>query len=311
MQEISVEVKRNRITFLNNWPKTEQFSCEKDFQRRYENMFGAQVFFPIAFQETNDNQAHTVISYVIEALDCLPYKPDNAFDWFWKGFEYCICANNTQSVTQNLQSTAFDLLSTNDPRISDGAQSIIKLSREIPFQTCEYLFKKVAKDGSFLPLPLGQIGKRTLHRSGNPPVLFSNLQILLGHVTNNFEVGNHTEVRDAASLLRKAIRQEEVDINGTRVKLSDVEIYSLMLCTLTYTFRNDRTHAELFAPFRSSTATLTTYAHCWFMTLLAHCFLLSVVEHFIPSSKIDFVISDNTELNISAFKKLFGDYRNK
>ncbi|KXF82907.1 hypothetical protein [Enterovibrio coralii] len=309
--EISAEVKRSRTSFLRNWPKTEQFSCEIDFARRYENMNGTPVFYPVLFKDSVDNQVHTVISYVIEALDCLPYKPDNAFDWFWKAFEYCLSANNNNSITVNLQNTVFDLLSTPDPRITDGAQSLIKLAKEIPFQSCEYLFKKIATDGDFTPEVTGKIGKRTLYKNGNAPVILPELQKLFNHLKSNFSTNDHLQVRDAASLLRKAIWQREIDLDCEKIKLSDQDIHALLVCALTYTFRNDRTHAELFAPFRSSTATLTTYAHCWFMTLLAHCLLLTIVEYSVPDSEVDFLIKDNTDLNIEAFRKLFGDYRNK
>ena len=309
--EISEKVKRNRIDFLKIWPLTEQFPCEKDFENRLKNMGDIPVFHPVTFQYSIDNKVHTVISYVIEALDCLPHKPDNAFDWFWKAFEYCISNQNSQNLTLSLQNYASDLLSTPNNGVSNGSKSLLKLTKEIPFQTCEYLFKKLATDGFFAPLPTGVIGKRTLLKNGNPPIVYPNLQSIINHLVTTYTINDHQSVRNAAAFIRRIIRQEEVDVSGIKIKLPDTEIHMLLVCTLTYTFRNDRTHAELFAPFRSSTATLTTYAHCWFMTMLAHCLLLTIVEHAIPDAKLDLIIEANTDANIAAYRKLFGDYRNK
>lgn len=309
--DISEEVKKNRIKFLKDWPNTTPFDCERAFAQRYENMKGATVFYPILFEDSADKDVHKVISYVIEALDCLPNKPDNAFDWFWKAFEYCLSLNNDNSITINLQYVAFDLFDREGAPIAEGAEALIAIAKEIPFQSCEYLFKKIALDGHFTPEVTGKIGKRTLCRNGNPPVVLPNLQKLFDHLAKNFSVNEHSQVRDAASLLRKAIRQKEVDVGFGKIKLTDKDVHVLLVCALTYTFRNDRTHAELFAPFRSSSATLKTYAHCWFMTLLAHCLLLTIIENSIPEAKIGCMIRENSELNLAAFKKLFGDYRNK
>jgi len=310
---ISERVKHDRIDFLKKWPNTKKFECEINFEHRISLMKDIPLYYPIKFSYNDDNDLHTVISFIIESLDCLPYKPDNSFDWLWKSFEFCLGKiYTTENITEKLQKLIKELSIPTEKEIVLGANSLINLAKEIPFQTCEYLFKKISQDGSFKPTPQGKIGKRTLLNNGNGAIIvYPNLQTLLDYITTSFSINNHEEVRKAASLLRKAIKQNEVTLKEIKITLSDDEIYALIISSLTYSFRNDRTHAELFAPFRSSTATLTTYAHCWYMTLVVHCLLITIINKAIPTTNLDINIDDNIKNNIDSFKKLFGDYRNK
>ncbi|WP_206667351.1 hypothetical protein, partial [Bacillus cereus] len=77
---------------------------------------------------------------------------------------------------------------------------------------------------------------------------------------------------------------------------------------LLYTYRNDRFHANAFSPFKSSKATIKTYAFAHFSFLFTYYLVLMVFHEDNPS---DFKLSDiffNVNHNLDLFINIYGKH---
>ena len=73
-----------------------------------------------------------------------------------------------------------------------------------------------------------------------------------------------------------------------------------------YTFRNDRAHGGVFSPFRSSKATMRTYAHCSFCFLMGYYLLIALIHSRDNSLITEESLQNNYNLNIELYKNLYG-----
>ncbi len=266
--------KQQRIDHFNQWPLAQKFKAESLFEDRLAKFKLQEIFFPYQLPSTSNSDIHITVSYLLDAVDSLPTRPDHAFDWTWRAFEYLsVSAFPKLNITNRLRSGICPELSTyfNTNRIA--AEEFVTLLKLIPFQTCEYFLKRIIENGSYIFSPGGNknfssYAKRLLFSNGNPPITSQDTQTILSHLHTRFDYKDTVQRRNGASLLRKIVSMTPIVINNKTIQLTRDEMVFLALSGLGYEFRNDRAHAKSIAPFRSSYACIKTYAHCWFMFLL-------------------------------------------
>ncbi|QRV24590.1 hypothetical protein [Marinomonas foliarum] len=310
-------MKELRIKHFNQWPLTQEFSAEIQFKERVSSLGIEELFFPYQLPNSNDKDLHICVSYLLDAVDSLPLRPDHAFDWMWRGFEYVTSkapggqGNITNALRTLVCPTVMNYFSSNN----QVKNAFFELTKNIPFQTCEYLLKRISQSKPFKPTAeepnLSSYAKRVLYSNGNPPVVSSNLEEVLHLLSTFFDYKDKKERRNGASRLRKLIRLEKVKIEEVEVQLSEDDVLFFLVSGLGYAFRNDRAHAKSIAPFRSSYASVKTYAHCWFMFILFY----EVTLIFLHTNKSPVLLTGNLDENLSknnvAYRKLFGDHINK
>lgn len=100
----------------------------------------------------------------------------------------------------------------------------------------------------------------------------------------------------------------ELDIESERsYKIELDDKLNFLINGILFTFRNDRAHGAVFSPFRSSKASIKTYAHCNFCFLAAYILLLILLQkndNYRISNKD---VVKNINQNIDLFSKLYGN----
>ncbi|QXE92117.1 hypothetical protein KP001_06205 [Geomonas subterranea] len=306
--------KQLRIDHFNHWPKLQDFRAEVDFRKRLEQFETNQLFFPYQIPPTTNKDIHIVISYLLDAIDSLPSRPDHAFDWTWRAFEYLATTSfGNGNITNSMRSVAANVLSPYFNSNSNAASGLYNLIENIPIQTCEYLLKRIIESGPYTFAPgthnnLTSYSKRLLFANGNPPVISTALQTALAHLSVCYDYADTTQRRNGASLLRKILHREQVALAGGSVKLTPDDLVFFLLSGLGYAFRNDRAHAKSIAPFRSSYASIKTYAHCWFMFLLMYEIAFSLLHTPQSPHQLTGCPGQNFFDNNYAFTKLFKNH---
>jgi len=309
-------MKELRIKHFNQWPSTQEFNAEIKFKERVESFKIEELFFPYQLPNTENKDLHICVSYLLDAVDSLPLRPDHAFDWMWRGFEYVTgkAPGGQGNITNALRSLVCPTIESYFLSNNQVKNRFFELTEKIPFQTCEYLLKRISLSKPFKLTDeepkLSSFATRVLYSNGNPPVVSNELEEALHLLSTSFDYKNKTERRNGASRLRKLIRLEKITIGEVEVQLSEADVLFFLISGLGYAFRNDRAHAKSIAPFRSSYASVKTYAHCWFMFILFY----EVTLIFLHTTKSPVLLSgnldDNLRKNNEAFKKLFGDHIN-
>ncbi len=172
------------------------------------------------------------------------------------------------------------------------------------------MLKRIIESGPYTFIPgdhknLKSYAKRLLFADGNPLIISAPLQTTLAHLAVTYDYTDELQRRNGASLLRRIVRGEEVNLVGTSVQLTRDEQLFFLLSGLGYAFRNDRAHAKSIAPFRSSYASTKTYAHCWFMFLLIYEITFSFLHTTQSPHQLTGCPGKNFMDNNNAFEKLF------
>lgn len=298
-----------RLNFYNSWPAGQRFAAEIQFERRCNNL-SAPLFVPIALSRDLDKKGHISLSYILDALDSLPRRPDHAFDWTWKAFEHLVKHGATQglNITEALRSYATPVLDEIMSADKDAASGFNALVQNIPMQTARFLLKKVVTQGPYV-LPSTSFAKRMLYANGNGAIQSSAIQALLDKLFS-YDYSNPKDRRNGASLIRRAVSRQPLTYPLGTFTLSQADVIFLMLSGLGYTFRNDRTHANSISPFASSKARIKTYSHCWFSFLVMY-YLLSMLWSHEGYLEAPNALGQNYTVNNSAYTSLFSTANGK
>ena len=311
--------KNNRIENYNNWPARKKFSAEIKFIERLKILGDQPCFTTYKLHDNENKDFHVTVSYLIDAIDSLPLRPDHAFDWVWRAFEYLLYAiePTKSNITERLRTKAIPIITTTLESHNELSLAFIEFINEIPFQTCEYLTKQIITNSPYdinkIPVKdLTPYAKRLVLKSGNPPGYSNKITSLLIKISENFNYTETTERRKSASLLKKSIQAENIKLTDSiNIKLGHDEVIFLLVSGLLYEFRNDRAHAQLITPFASSTAQIKTYAHCWYLFLFVYNLVIILLYSAKSPVKLDVCPSSNIKYNTAIFKELFGSHLTK
>lgn len=320
-----MDFKQRRIQYFRKWKpnltlETYDSSLLFPIEVAYlKRVIHTQNFFvPFRFKYRIDENYHKQLSFLIDALEFLPLRPDLAFDSVWKSLESFITyidRRNNPGSTKNI-TDLLKIFATNwENRISSNSHLsflVSELYKHMPIQVNEYIVKKSL--GEFNPSVQfkdnGKSYKRIAAISPNIVTLVTTLSSIYGY-------GNLTgkDTRNAAMLLNKLFcrkdDEEKIEIpldSNNEYEITTLEKLSLIVSGLLYTYRNDRFHANAFSPFKSSKATIKTYAFAHFSFLFTYYLVLMVFHEDNPS---DFKLSDiffNVNHNLDLFINIYGKH---
>ncbi|WP_433857359.1 hypothetical protein [Streptomyces kronopolitis] len=299
--------RRERIDIIAAWSRTgileerQRLLIEDQFAERVARA-GSRFFVPLPLTHSDDLWYNTQVSFLLEALDALPRRPDIAFDSVWKVLEKSAHAWWSAPPKKGPNITdALGRLSA-DPRLSNPVTEA--LLGEIPSQTCGYLFKRLITRE-----PAESSGRALTRLSmgyGPGDALPGMITDFLALVEKKYAAADGDTARRGAALLRRALAGETLDIAGTQVNLSLPARLRILLCGLLYTARNERYHGESFSPFYSSAASIKTYTHPHYLFLAAYALVHLLWAHsghpYAPTLN---AVEENTVTNLHEARTLY------
>lgn len=310
----SNDFKKKRINYYNNFNIHNydiEFPAEQNFLNKLKEKNITQILEIVTINENckyTDKQ-NTYIAYFIEALDCLPIRPDNAFDLMWKILDSIISElkenyRNNRNGSEYKEAGIKLIFSTiKDSKISLLYENFIRLiSNAIPLQTCEFIVKRIFEYGN----------SDRANESRTPEKTFNDR--LKKYTNNKFQnelikkynsVNTPESHRNASILMQKMLKGSEVDLNGEKfnIKNEDLEnFFSLIICAQ---YRNERAHGLSSPPFRRSTAKIKTFSHPYILTIFTYYTIVSLLY---SQNENMFNINDiesQMQKTVSNFKLIF------
>ncbi|GAA3014197.1 hypothetical protein [Streptomyces fulvorobeus] len=299
--------RRERIDIITEWSQSgileerRRLLVEEQFAERVARA-NSRFFIPLPLTYSDDIWYNTQVSFLLEAFDALPRRPDIAFDSVWKVLERSasMWLPSHLGRRRNITDTLGQLSA--DSRLSCSVTEI--LLADIPSQTCGYLFKRLITRE---PVESSGRARMRLAKSyGVGDVLPSEIEAFLALVEKRYAAPDTDTARRGAMLLRRALNGETLDVAETQISLSLHARMRILLCGLLYTVRNERYHGESFSPFYSSAASIKTYTHPHYLFLAAYALVHLVWAHtnnsYAPS--LD-AVEENTVTNLREARALY------
>lgn len=269
----------------------------------------SELFRTCSLPFTEDNDYHYTLSFLLEAIDLLPLHIDLTFDTMWRAFESLFInhypfSGNGISITTKTPEFA-ECLSSNSGYIPN----LERLLQNIPFQSCEYLGSRIFDEWAH---PITSCSNRVLRRirsmSEDNSIKLPTIIPALKDIAQKYGCPNHDlqKHRKLSGLIRLLIQGQSVEILGHTYLMTLKERIALIIGGMLYTFRNDRFHANVQPPFKSTRATLKTYTHAHYCMIFTHSILLFALVEICGAFKHDPVIQNiehNTDLLIDLYGK--------
>jgi tetratricopeptide (TPR) repeat protein len=307
------DFKKMRIEYINNWPISEKFPFEKEYEDLINNFEKEKkLFSPMLYSYSTDREYNIAISFLIDALDMLPNYPNFAFEFVFKAVDiyseklYATIPQLTQRL-QNLVDCEMTILSSN----TDFLKVVEKLFKEIPNSTCQYLYARLLDEYDESKAIYDQSGKckqiiGRLVKRGNDVNQYSNLAKILEYACKKYKYDpdNYSgSIRKGSRFIFNVFTKEEINIDGGIVKVNSSDKLNLWINGILFTMRNDRAHGDGISSFKSSLTSLKTYAHNYFCFLSVYIFLSAMLE---PTKVVNEETLSNFTNNIESYSLLFG-----
>lgn len=293
----------NRTKFNNEWPATFLFPAEKSLMNRLAKRNFISIFFPAQLQHSDDHAFQTLLSHCIDAIDNLPLRPDLAFDQVWKALdaEFFRLKSGPGVAANKSRFVVFSSHISSSPFTS---KSHYALASHIPLQTCEYLAKRLLDSTARPNEHSHSFIKRLSDAIGQDLISDIHAKYDFGWLTHGQEAVTQ---RKLGGLLKKLIGGETISIGGNSYTLVVEQSSQVLVGTILPQFRNERFHGNTRPPFRSSAATMKTYAHSYFLLIYSYALMLEVLlyRQFGVISQSD--ACGSTNANIDRFLQVLGD----
>lgn len=308
------DFKKMRIEYINNWPISEKFPFEKEYEDLINNFEKEKkLFSPMLYSYSTDREYNIAISFLIDALDMLPNYPNFAFEFVFKAVDiyseklYATIPQLTQRL-QNLVDYEMTNLSSN----TDFFNVIEKLFKEIPNSTCQYLYARLLDEYDDSKSIYDQNGKckqiiGRLVKRGNDVNQYSDLAKILEYACKKYKYDpdNYSgSIRKGSRFIFNIFTKEEINIDDAIIKVNLSDKLNLWINGILFTMRNDRAHGDGISSFKSSLTSLKTYAHNYFCFLSVYIFLSAMLE---PTKVVNEETLSNFTNNIESYSLLFGN----
>lgn len=292
-----------RTKFNNEWPAIFLFPAEQSLKQRLAKHNFISIFFPAQLQHSTDHSYQTLLSHSIDALDLLPLRPDFSFDQIWKALDAEFFRLKL-ALTAPSHVSRFVAFSSHISTSPDTSKSHYVLAGKIPLQSCEYLAKRLLDSTSNPTEHTDAFVKRLSVTLGAPFLADIHLKYDTGWLTAGKEAETQ---RKLGGLLRLLLGGATVDVNGNFYLITPDKAAEVIIGTMLPQFRNERFHGNTRPPFRSSAATMKTYAHSYFLLIYSYALMLDVFLYrkFGVITPVDVI--NNTNTNLDRFLKVLGD----
>jgi hypothetical protein len=295
--------RENRTKFNNSWPAKFLFPTEEALAQRLAKHNLASIFLPLQLSHSEDHSFQNLLSHCIDALDYLPLRPDFSFDQIWKALDAEFFRLKAAPGVPSNQSR-FSVFSTHIATNHLSSKSHHALASHVPLQTSEFFAKRILDSVANPNEHSAQFIKRVEQTLGVD--LLSDIHAKYG--SNWLTAGKEADTqRKLGSLIKLILGGKQVIVGSNSYQLSSDEVARLMISTILPQFRNERFHGSVRPPFRSSKATLKTYAHAYFLLIYAYSLICEVFLYraFNVVKSADVVTS--TKRNLDQFILVLGD----
>ncbi len=295
--------RENRTKFNNSWPATFLFPTEEALIQRLAKNNLASIFMPVRLIHSDDHGFHTLLSHCIDALDYLPLRPDFSFDQVWKALDAEFFRLKALPGTSSNQSrfSVFAKHIAADPLVSHSHHI---LAPHIPLQTCEFFAKRILDSTANPNEHSEQFIKRVEQTLGVALLADIHVKYDSNWLTPDKKADTQ---RRLGGLIRLILGGKQIVLGLNNYQLSSDQVACLMISTILPQFRNERFHGTVRPPFRSSSATLKTYAHAYFLLIYAYALMgeVFIYRGFNVVKSAELVAS--TQNNLSLFLQVLGD----
>ena len=134
---------QKRVDYINNWPKSQPFSAEQNYEKRCNNFIETHQtypFRPVKVWWSNDDTYNRTISHLIDSLDMMPYHPNFSFQFIFSGLDYFTNKLYSKNTTSNLKHTIADLVALIQQN-ADIKRTLDSLFEVLPVNTSLYLYQ--------------------------------------------------------------------------------------------------------------------------------------------------------------------------
>lgn len=311
----SIIARGARIASHNNWPVITRTKAEADFIKLLDQKPKFQVLTPYQFSAVDDKDFHRHIGMLIDGLEMLPMRPDHAFDFFFRAVDEL-----SQQMTGKTKIT--DAVEALGPRVcgnlatKESWKSFINVfSKKLPLPTAKFMAQRVLSAYEDRTDPVRPRAERLLgkqrygdfhqkfvgcHAGGGTKELAkgaNNAGRFLKHLVSQRSVMNVANVETAYPSL---------DLTDPRNIFDEPKALWAMMSLAAFTSRNERFHGSSLSPFRSSKASLSTYASYYFEMLFLYTLAVGLmIELFDDCGDIN-TWKVNMHANIAKLDELFG-----
>jgi hypothetical protein len=296
-------VRESRTKFNNSWPAQFLFPAEEALSQRLAKHNLVSIFLPAPLVHAEDHGFQTLLTHCIDALDYLPLRPDFSFDQIWKALDAEFFRLKSAPGIPSNQSR-FSVFATHiaGNSLCSGSHQI--LASHAPLQTCEFFAKRIL-DSTTNPNEHSQQFIKRLEQT-----LGVNL---LSDIHAKYDGNWLTPTKKAETqrklggLIKLIISGKQVALGANSYQLSSNEIARLLISTILPQFRNERFHGTVRPPFRSSSATLKTYAHSYFLLIYAYSLMCEVFLYRAFNVINSNAVTTATQNNLNRFLQVLGD----
>ena len=309
---MSVDFKKKRIVYLNNWPNVEPFEIEKKYYslvEKIKNEHGT-IFIPYPLKYNIDVSYNKTISYMIEALDQLEKYPNFSYEFLFKAYDcfmnlfYSNIPQITDKNKKFCDNEWKDILNAN----IDLRRSFENLFSSIPVKACQYLYirlsEKTAENKAYKRVTLDISGRETIE-SKKRKGLVDDIEKKYGIDYSRYS----DTIRKASLLYRYILKNDSVLVNNNNYYISYEDKLHILVSGFLYTLRNDIMHGSSISITKSSKTTLGTFAIDYYAYLLLYYLLVTLIINKFPtdySNNDYYTLAKNIEENINLYKQLFG-----
>jgi hypothetical protein len=244
------------------------------------------------------------ISHLIDAFESLPYRPDFAFDTFWRIVDSYTTVRKINLSWNAGNITDSELLVDNIvlpvlQKSNTLKKAFDELCNMIPTQAVEFVHKRsFGISAGTIDIHQDDVNKRVRRALGID---------LYNEIKNKYSKLGLQSQRDFSKLIHILFNSEAaIKINSdAEFILSEKNKFMFIKDGLLYSYRNERFHGNIFSPFRSSKVTLNTFSHPYYCCLFSYAIILFMMhEEFPLEIKLESIESNLNE-NINRFKQVF------
>lgn len=275
---------KHRIDYINSWPNVELFQVEKQYREKCEDLRakGKELFLPMKMWYSEDRDYNIAISQIMDSLDMMPYYPNHAFLFLAAALDNLldkkIRGGNTTEHLKNFADKLEDI-ETKNVSLQNTFKSLYNV---IPMQACGFLANAIftnehnkRKGDTIGPSQAYKRVTQDEHGSELPDrsSIVRAIQIKY-HIED--KIGKET-IRNVASLFKKILNENKIELNGTQILISENFRLDLLLSGLIYSFRNAGAHGKSMAFSKSSLTDMKRYALNYFCFLSTYTVLMSLL----------------------------------
>lgn len=303
--------KIKRMEYLNNWPNVEPFEIEKQYYENVKTLKSSRktIFIPFLLKSEENSEYNKAISFMIDAIEELEKYPNYSFEFMFKAydaFSKIVYFDNITDRNRWLCDNKWALLIEDSSELKDAIQLLLKL---IPMKSCQYIYTRIYDRNS---KAYTRVTKEIGGGRDN-----SNRKNIIESIENKYGYDYHiysTSIRPASALYRYMLKNEEIDVNGSKYTVSMCDKLHFIVSGYIYTLRNDTMHGNNISITKSSKTKMSTYANNYYAFLfMYYLVIILMLDQYSSDYNVNKYkeLAQNIEQNVELYKELFGNHTEK